>query len=169
MYWGLTIFTNVLINSSLNFNLFHLFCFVCLQDIPVKSVRLCHFYVRRKWTSAYMQREHVSKMLSRCKCWWLFCGLYEFWFCFYSFSSLALIEGRQIFWSCVLLNLFLTDRKGLFEAPEIWYESWRKVPQDDSVYMITKQRGLERAIYFWKKGKHTTWNVLSREGYRSEK
>lgn len=52
----------------------------------------------------------------------------------------SFMEGRKMFWSCALLNLILTDRAGLFEAPEMWYEPWRKVPQDDSIYGYKAKR-----------------------------
>lgn len=90
-------------------------------------------------------------MSSRCKCWWLFHGLYEFWFCFHSFSILTFIEGRRMFWRCVLLNLVLTDREELFEAPEIWYEPGRKVPQDDSIHDYKAKRIRKSNIFLGKK------------------
>lgn len=56
-----------------------------------------------------------------------------------------------MFWSCVLLNLALTHREGLFEAPEIWYEPWRKVPQDDSIYDYKAKRIRKSNIFLEKR------------------
>ena len=107
-------------------------------------------------------------MSSRGKRWWLFHGLYEFWFCFHSFSILAFIEGRKMFWSCALLNLVLTDGEELFEAPEIWSEPWRKAPQDDSIHDY-RARGLARAIYFWKKGQAHHLECFIKRGMQKRK
>ena len=101
-------------------------------------------------------------MSSRGKHWRLFHGLYEFWFCFHSFSILAFIEGRKMFWSCVLLNLVLTDREELFEAPEIWSDPWRKLPQDDSIHGY-KARRISKSNIFLEKRASTPLGMFYQE------
>lgn len=56
-----------------------------------------------------------------------------------------------MFWSCAFLNLVLTDREGFFEAPEIWYKLWRKIPQDDSIHDFKAKR-IRKSSSFWRKG-----------------